>query len=299
LKFDIGVFTNISPEHLDFHETMDEYFKAKAKLFSMSNFAVINADDMYTTKLQGIIPCKYVRNGLDNESNITATDVRINNNYVEFKMYVNKQLETIRVSIPGRYSVYNALAAIAVTSMLGAQMQDILVALANIKVPGRSEIVDINKSFAVLIDYAHNASSLEAILVNTKKYIKGRVICVFGCGGDRDTEKRAEMGKIAGKYADFTIITTDNPRSEDPKKIIAQIEEGIKTTKGLYKVIINRKEAIEFSMMIAWKNDTVILAGKGHETYQELANNKKIHFDEREIVKKAAENMPGKEAITY
>lgn len=299
LKFDIGVFTNISPEHLDFHETMDEYFKAKAKLFSISNFAVINADDMYTTKLQNIIPCKYVRYGLDNESNITATDVRINNNYIEFKMYVNKQLETIRVSIPGRYSVYNALAAIAVTSMLGAQMQDILVALANIKVPGRSEIVDINKSFAVLIDYAHNASSLEAILVNTKKYIKGRAICVFGCGGDRDTEKRAEMGKIAGKYADFTIITTDNPRSEDPKKIIAQIEEGIKTTKGLYKVIINRKEAIEFAMRIAWKNDTVILAGKGHETYQEFANNKKIHFDEREIVKKAAENMPGKEAITY
>lgn len=299
LTFDISVFTNLSPEHLDFHENMDEYLKAKAKLFQMSNFAVINADDVYTTKLQKLITCKYARYGLDNETNVTATDVRINNNYAEFKMYVNKQLETVRVGIPGKYSVYNALAAISVTSMLGAQMQDILVSLADIKVPGRSETVDIEKSFAVLIDYAHNASSLEAILVNTKKYIKGRVICVFGCGGDRDTTKREEMGRIAGKYADFTIITTDNPRSEDPNIIIKDIEKGIKETKGLYKVIVNRKEAIEFAMRIAWRNDTVILAGKGHEKYQEFANGKRIPFDEREIVKMIASKMPGKEAINY
>lgn len=299
LKFDIGVFTNISPEHLDFHETMEEYLKAKMKLFSMSNFAVINADDMYSNKIEKNITCKSVKYGLDNEANITATDIRINNNFAEFKMYINKRLENIKVSIPGRYSVYNALAAITVASILNAQMQDILLALANIKVPGRSEVVDINKSFAVLIDYAHTESSLEAILINTKKYIKGRVICVFGCGGNRDTTKRAMMGKVAGKNADFTIITTDNPRNEDPKKIIANIEEGIKEVKGLYKVIVNRKEAIEFAMRIAWKNDTVLLAGKGHETYQEIADGKKIHFDEREIVKKIAEKMPGKEAINY
>ena len=273
--------------------------QAKAKLFDQSVFGVINADDLYTPKLLKHVNCKYVKYGLDNEANISATDIRINNNYVDFKMYINKQLQTITIPIPGKYTVYNAMAAIAVTSMLGAQMEDVLKALAEITVPGRSEIVQIGKSFAVLIDYAHNPTSLEAILVNTKKYVKGRVICVFGCGGNRDTSKRAEMGRIAGKYADFTVITTDNPRDEKPSKIAKDIKQGIDETQGLYKVIENRKEAIEFAMRIAWKNDTVILAGKGHETYQELAKGKKIHFDEREIVKKLAENIKGKDEIKY
>lgn len=298
LHFEIGVFTNLGQEHLDFHGDMDTYLKTKAKLFEMCSFGIINSDDVYTTKLLRLVPCKYAKYGLDNESNVTATDIRINNNYTDFKMYINKHLETIRLGIPGKYSVYNALAAIAVTSMLGAQMQDILVSLPNIKVPGRSEIVDIEKSFAVLIDYAHTPESLESILINTKKYIKGRVICVFGCGGDRDKTKRPEMGRIAGKNADFTVITTDNPRTEKTKDIIESIEKGIKETKGLYKVIENRKEAIEFAMRIAWKNDTIILAGKGHEKYQ-IIGNKKIDFDEREIVKSIAEKMPGKEATNY
>ncbi len=299
IKFEIGVFTNLAREHLDFHSDMDSYLNAKAKLFDQSIFGVINADDIYTPKLIKKVKCKYVRYGLDNEANISATDIRINNNYVDFKMYINKQLQTITVPIPGKYTVYNAIAAVAVTSMLGAQMEDVLKGLAQVKVPGRSEIVDIGKSFAVLIDYAHNPSSLEAILMNTKKYVKGRVILVFGCGGNRDTTKRAKMGEIAGKYADFTVITTDNPRDEKPSSIAKDIEQGINTTNGLYKVIENRKEAIEFAMRIAWKNDTVILAGKGHETYQELAKGRKIHLDEREIVKKAAEKMPGKDEIKY
>ena len=299
IKFEIGIFTNLAREHLDFHKDMDSYLLAKAKLFDQSVFGVINADDIYTPKLLKNVKCKYVKYGLDNEANISATDIRINNNYVDFKMYINKQLQTITVPIPGKYTVYNAIAAVAATSLLGAQMEDILTGLANVKVPGRSEIVDIGKSFAVLIDYAHNPSSLEAILVNTKKYVKGRVILVFGCGGNRDESKRSIMGEIAGKYADFTVITTDNPRDEKPYDISKQIEEGIKKTKGLYKVIDNRIEAIEFAMRIAWKNDTVILAGKGHETYQELAKGKKIHLDEREIVKKIAQKMPGKEEIKY
>ena len=299
IKFEIGVFTNLSREHLDFHNDMDSYLKAKAKLFENAVYGIINADDIYTSKLLKQIKCKYVKFGLDNESNVSATDIRINNNYVDFKMYINKQLQTITIPIPGKYTVYNAMAAIAVTSMLGSQMEDILQGLATVKVPGRSEIVDIGKSLAVLIDYAHNPDSLEAILMNTKKYVKGRVILVFGCGGNRDTTKRAKMGEIAGKYADFTVITTDNPRDEKPAKIAKDIEEGIKLTRGLYKVIENRKQAIEFAMKIAWKNDTVILAGKGHETYQELANGKKIHFDERDVVKKAALNMPGKDEIKY
>ena len=299
VKFEISVFTNLAREHLDFHGNMENYLSAKAKIFDQSIFGVINADDIYTPKLLKKVKCKYVKYGLDNEANITATDIRINNNYVDFKMYINKQLQTITVPIPGKYTVYNAIASVAVTSMLGAQMEDVLKGLATVKVPGRSEIVEIGKSFAVLIDYAHNPSSLEAILINTKKYVKGRVILVFGCGGNRDEEKRTQMGEIAGKYADFTIITTDNPRDEKPAKIAKDIEQGIKNTRGLYKVIEKRKDAIEFAMRIAWKNDTVILAGKGHETYMELAGGKKIPFDERQIVKKAAEKMPGKDEIKY
>ncbi len=299
IKFEIGIFTNLGREHLDFHGDMDNYLKAKAKLFEQSIFGIINVDDIYAPKLLKYVNCKYAKYGLDNEANVSATDIRINNNYVDFKMYINKQLQTITVPIPGKYTVYNAVAAVAACSMLGAQMQDVLVGLSTVKVPGRSETVDINKTFAVLIDYAHNPSSLEAILVNTKKYIKGRVILVFGCGGNRDKEKRKEMGKLAGTYADFTIITTDNPRDEKPETIAKEIEAGLKETRGLSKVIINRKDAIEFAMRIAWANDTVILAGKGHETYQELANGKKIHFDEREIVKKAAEKMPGKNEVKY
>ena len=299
IKFEIGIFTNLGREHLDFHKDMDNYLKAKAKLFDQSIFGIINVDDIYAPKLLKYVTCKYAKYGLDNEANVSATDIRINNNYVDFKMYINKQLQTITVPIPGKYTVYNAVAAVAACSMLGAQMQDVLVGLSTVKVPGRSETVDINKTFAVLIDYAHNPSSLEAILVNTKKYIKGRVILVFGCGGNRDKEKRKEMGKLAGTYADFTIITTDNPRDEKPETIAKEIEAGLKETRGLSKVIINRKDAIEFAMRIAWANDTVILAGKGHETYQELANGKKIHFDEREIVKKAAEKMPGKNEVKY
>ena len=299
IRFEIGIFTNLGREHLDFHKDMDNYLKAKAKLFDQSIFGIINVDDIYAPKLLKHVNCKYAKYGLDNEANVSATDIRINNNYVDFKMYINKQLQTITVPIPGKYTVYNAVAAVAACSMLGAQMQDVLVGLSTVKVPGRSETVDINKTFAVLIDYAHNPSSLEAILVNTKKYIKGRVILVFGCGGNRDKEKRKEMGKLAGTYADFTIITTDNPRDEKPETIAKEIEAGLKETRGLSKVIINRKDAIEFAMRIAWANDTVILAGKGHETYQELANGKKIHFDEREIVKKAAEKMPGKNEVKY
>ena len=294
IHFNASIFTNLSEEHLDFHETMDNYLIAKKKLFDISDLAIINGDDIYAPKLIKMLECKYATFGLDNAVNLTATDLRINADYGEFKMYVNKMLETIHINIPGKYTIYNSLAAIAVCSLFNCQMDAILLALANVKVPGRSEIVPINKTFTVMIDYAHTPSSLEAILTAVKKHAKGRIICVFGCGGNRDIQKRAMMGEISGKFADFTVITTDNPRNESPQKIIQNIEEGIKKTRGLYKSIENRKEAIKFAMRIAWKNDIIILAGKGHETYQILKNNKKIHFDEREVVKHLAEEMPDK-----
>lgn len=294
LHFAIGIFTNLSQEHLDFHGTMDNYLLAKSKLFEMCDFALVNGDDIHTPRLKKMIKCKIATFGLDNAVNITASDVRINNNNVEFKMYVNKMLETIVINIPGRFTVYNALAAIGTCSLLGAQMDAILLALSNIKVPGRSEIIDVQKTFTVMVDYAHNPSSLEAILSSIKKYVKGRIICVFGCGGNRDKEKRPMMGEISGRLADFTVITTDNPRNEDPSIIMKEIEDGVKKTKGLYKIIENRKDAIAFAMRIAWKNDLVLIAGKGHETYQELKNGKRIDFDERKVVKDIADKMPDK-----
>ncbi len=294
IRFIVGVFTNLSEDHLDFHGTMDNYLKAKAKLFEMSDFAIINGDDIYAPRLLKMINIKKATYGLDNAVDLTATDIRVNPSYVEFKMYVNKMLETIRINIPGRFTVYNALAAIGVCSLFGAQMDAICGALGALRVPGRNEVIDLNKTFTVIVDYAHTPSSLEAILSSAKKYTKGRIICVFGCGGNRDKEKRAMMGEIAGRLADFTVITTDNPRDENPGKIIADIESGIKQTRGLYKCIENRRQAIKFAMRIAWKSDVVIIAGKGHETYQEVENGKKLYFDDREIVRKLAEEMPDK-----
>ena len=294
LRFNISVFTNLSTEHLDFHETMDNYLNAKAKLFDMSDFAVINGDDLYYNQLSKIIKCKIATYGLDNKVNITATDLRINGNYTEFKMFVNKMLQTIIVNIPGRFTVYNSLAAIGVCSMLNIQMDAILLGLMNVKVPGRNEVVDIKKTFTAIVDYAHTPASLEAILVATKKYAKGRIILVFGCGGNRDKSKRELMGEIAGKYANFTCITSDNPRDEKEETILSMIEEGMKKTNGLYKVIKDRREAIKFAMRVAWKNDIVIVAGKGHETYQIFRNNKKVFFDDREVIKDIASKMPDK-----
>ena len=267
IKFIVGVFTNLSEEHLDFHETMDNYLNAKAKLFEMSDFAIVNGDDIYAPRLLKMIQGKKATYGLDNAVDFTATDVRVNPSYVEFKMYVNKMVETIRINIPGRYTVYNALAAIGVTSLFGAQMDAIIGSLGALRVPGRSEVIDINKTFTVIVDYAHTPSSLEAVITSAKKYTKGRIIVVFGCGGNRDKEKRAKMGEIAGRLADFTVITTDNPRDEKPAEIIADIELGMKQTRGLYKAIENRRQAIKFAMRIAWKSEVIIIAGKGHEKY--------------------------------
>ncbi len=294
IKFVVGVFTNLSEEHLDFHKTMENYLNAKAKLFKVADFALVNGDDIYAPRLLKTIKSKVATYGLDNLVDLTASDVRVNPSYVEFKMYVNKMLETLRINIPGRFTVYNALAAIGVCSLFGAQMDSILSALANLRVPGRNEVVDINKTFTVIVDYAHTPASLEAVLSSAKRYTKGRIICVFGCGGDRDKEKRAAMGEIAGRLADFTVITTDNPRNEKPDEIIKEIESGMKQTRGLYKAIENRRQAIKFAMRIAWKSDVVIVAGKGHEDYQELAKGKRIHFDDREEVRKIAEEMPDK-----
>ncbi len=291
--FDIGVFTNFSQDHISpkEHPDLKDYFEKKLKLFEMCKYGIINADDLYTAKIPDLIKNYPIETyGIDNYCNLSAKDVTVTNTYVDFKVKIKDRNERVKTSIPGRFSVYNSLAAICVTRMLGATPENIKEALENIKVPGRSEMVENKKDIPVMIDYAHSPESLESILKTLCSYTKGRVICVFGCGGDRDSSKRAIMGEIAGRCADYTIITSDNPRTEDPEKIINQIEEGIKKTKANYECIVNRKDAIKKAIKMASNNDIVLLAGKGHEKYQEI-NKVKNPFDERKIVKELAKEV--------
>ena len=284
--FDIGVFTNFSEDHISpkEHPDMKDYFESKLKLFDMCKLCFVNADDLQTSKIPKLLPDKNISTyGIDNYCNLLAKDITITNTAVDYKVKIGTRNERIKVDIPGRFSVYNSLAAIAITTKLGCEANAIKEALLDLKVPGRSELVENDKGLTIMIDYAHSPESLENILSATKSYTRGRLISLFGCGGDRDAGKRPLMGEISGRIADFTIITSDNPRTEDPDKIVNQIEEGIKKTKGKYICIVDRIEAIKYAINMANKNDIIILAGKGHEPYQEI-NGVKHPFDERIIV---------------
>ena len=283
--FDIGVFTNFSEDHISEHEhpDMEDYFKSKCKLFDMCKTAFINVDDLYGEKLKQIIPCEFATYGIDNSCNLLAKDITITNSYVDFKVKLTDRNERVKVDIPGRFTVYNALAAISIALKLGCSSENIKEALLEIKVPGRSELVPNKKGLTIMIDYAHSPESLENILSAVKSYTRGKVISVFGCGGDRDTSKRAIMGEISGRIADYTIITSDNPRTEKPELIVEEIESGMKKTNGKYEVVVDRIEAIKTAINMAGKTDIIVLAGKGHEPYQEI-NGVKYPFDERKIV---------------
>lgn len=285
--FDYGIFTNLYKDHISLkeHASMDEYFESKLKLFSMCPVGYVNADDFKCNKIIKESPnCQIKTYSVDNKSDLIAKDITITNVSVDFKVKLGQRNERIRVNIPGRYSVYNALAAISVTSSIGVDAEKIKEGLNDVLVPGRNELVPNKKELAIMIDYAHTAESLQNILQAAKTYTPGKVICVFGCGGDRDKEKRPVMGEVSGRLADYTFVTTDNPRTEDPLDIISQIEEGISKTKGKYEVVPDRKEAIRKAIEMMNKRDIVIIAGKGHEMYQEI-NGEKHPFDERQIVK--------------
>lgn len=284
--FDIGVFTNFSEDHISpkEHPDMEDYFSSKVQLFKMCKSAFINADDYHVAKLTKLVPeCDIKTYGIDNFCNVLAKDITITNAYVDFKVKIGMKNERIKTCIPGRFSVYNSLAAIAIAEKLGANADQIKEALEEVRVPGRSELINNKKELTIMIDYAHSPESLENILNAVKSYARGRVISLFGCGGDRDSSKRPIMGEISGRIADYTIITSDNPRTEDPQKIVDQIEEGIKKTKGKYTVVVDRIEAIKKAIKMADKKDIIVLAGKGHEPYQEI-NGVKYPFDERVIV---------------
>ena len=285
--FDYAIFTNLYKDHISLkeHSDMNEYFESKLKLFSMAPKGFVNSDDFKCNKIINNSPkCDIKTYAVDNKADILAKDITITNISVDFKVKLGTKNERVKVNIPGRYSVYNALAAISLATSLGIDTEKIKEGLENIVVPGRNELVPNKEELAIMIDYAHTAESLENILQATKTYTPGRVICVFGCGGDRDTEKRPRMGEVSGRVADYTIVTTDNPRTEKPEDIISEIEKGISKTKGKYEIVVDRKEAIAKAIKIMNKRDIVIIAGKGHEVYQEI-NGEKKPFNEREIIK--------------
>lgn len=294
--FDYGIFTNLAEDHISEkeHTDIEDYFGAKLKLFKMCKKGFVNADDVYASMVPKLVPeCQITTFGIDNHCDVLAKDITVTNQYVDYKVKIGDKNERVKVSIPGRFSVYNSIAAIAVAMQFGCSSENIKEALINIRVPGRSELVDNKLGLTIMIDYAHTPESLEKILSTVKIYTRGRVISVFGCGGDRDKRKRPMMGEVSGRVADYTILTSDNPRTEDPQSIIDDIEKGIKITNGKYECIVDRVEAIRKAIKMANKKDMIVLAGKGHEITQEI-NKKKYPFDEREIVSKIVEELTEK-----
>ena len=289
-NFDIGVFTNLSQDHIspNEHGSMEEYFNAKRKLFKMCGKAVVNADSPYGKKVIDSVSCEVLRYGIENDAEIKAVNIKLSSEHVEFEVNTPWGSTPIKVNIPGRFSIYNSLAAIGVCGLLGAPLVNIASGLEKVGVPGRAEIVNIGRDYSVMIDFAHTPDSLENILRTVKAHVQGRLVCLFGCGGDRDRTKRPIMGKISGEIADFTVITSDNPRTEEPSSIIDDIEKGIKGTNAAYIKIIDRRQAIKYALENAKKGDVIVLAGKGHETYQ-MFGDRTIHFDEREVVKELLE----------
>lgn len=284
-SFQIAIFTNLTQEHLDYHNTMEEYYQAKRKLFNSAEIAVINIDDSYGRRLVNEIeiPCTTFSTK-DSTADFFADEIMCDGSGVSFLLHHNHVKGRVRFAIPGLYSVKNALAVIASCQRLGISLENIFKALAEIEgIKGRGEVIKTNRPFDVICDFAHTPDGLENILKETRQYAKGRVVLLFGCGGDRDRSKRPIMAEIAAKYADFIIVTSDNPRTENPKMIIADILKGMPLGAN-YIVIADRTDAISYAVKTAKRNDIVILAGKGHEQYQVLGN-KKLFYDERRIVK--------------
>lgn len=278
-RFAVGAFTNLTQDHLDFHKTMDAYAEAKAKLFSVSDTAVINCDDEYGASFVQKFGAKGY--GIDTDCTYKAVNTEFTQSGISFDM----NGERYSLNIPGKFSVYNALCAIGICLEAGIEPGFIANALSDADgVKGRAEVVPTDTDYTVMIDYAHTPDGIENILRTVRGFARGRVVILFGCGGDRDNTKRPIMGRIAGELADFCIVTSDNPRTEDPMGIIAMIEPAVKETGTPYVVIENRAEAICYALDNAQKDDVIVLAGKGHETYQILGSGT-IDFDEREIVK--------------
>ena len=285
LRFRAGIFTNLTQDHLDFHGTMEAYRDAKGLLFRQSDTAVLNLDDeagRYFARTVAVPRLTYSERR--DEADLTAKNLRLFPDRVEFEAVAEGAISRVRLPIPGGFTVYNALGVLTCGLALGLPLADCADALAKAPgVKGRIEVVPVPADFAVIIDYAHTPDALENILTTVRDFTAGRVICLFGCGGDRDRTKRPQMGAIAGSLADVAVVTSDNPRTEEPEAIIRDILPGLEGTAAEVVVEPDRRAAIRRALSLAKPGDTVVLAGKGHETYQEVGT-QVLHLDEREEV---------------
>ena len=285
VPYAVGIFTNLTQDHLDFHETMEAYCDAKAILFRTCGTGVCNADDSWTARLLKDATCKQFFYGRDAKADLRAEDIVLESDHVAFTAVTETERLPIRVNIPGGFMVYNTLDVLGAALALGISLEQSAAVLAGVSpVKGRVEVVPTpGKDYTVLIDYAHSPDGMVNVLSSVKGFAKGRTVALFGCGGDRDRTKRPKMGRVAAEIADFVVVTTDNPRTEKPADIIADILPGMEGFDTPYVVVENRVEAIHWAMDHAETGDVIVLCGKGHETYQEI-NHVKHHMDEREIV---------------
>lgn len=285
VRFDVAAFTNLTEDHLDFHKTMDAYCDAKAELFRRCDRAVVNADDSYAGRILSAAACPVLTTSVTTKEGLHAEDVALHAEGISFTAVCGEERERVTLPIPGKFTVYNALTVLGTARQLGISLYDCAEALKSAEgVKGRVEVVPTpGTPYSVLIDYAHTPDALENVLRTVRDFCKGRLITVFGCGGDRDPMKRPIMGKIGVELSDIAIITSDNPRTEAPMAIIQDILKGVNQESGEYIVMEDRRGAIRYAMDIAEKNDIIVLAGKGHETYQDI-DGQKHHLDEREEV---------------
>ena len=291
--FDYGVFTNISPDHIgaNEHSDFDDYLHCKSLLFSQCRVGVVNGDDAHIKDILAGATCEAESFGMNEGNDIQAYDTELVNggSYLGVKFKTKGLIDdTFVCDMPGRFTVYNALCAIAVCRHFDIKADVMNEALKSAKVKGRIEMINVSPDYTLMIDYAHNAMALESLLTTLKEYDPGRIVTVFGCGGNRSRDRRFEMGEVSGRLSDFTVITSDNPRDEEPQAILDDIETGIKKTDGEYIKIIDRKEAIAYAMKNAKKGDVVVLAGKGHEDYQEIKG-VKHPMDERVLIREICE----------
>lgn len=292
--FDLGIFTNLEPDHIgpNEHSSFEEYMACKGLLFKQCKVGIVNADDKHVKELLEGHTCDVETYGFGEGADLRAENVELyrENGELGVKFSVSGKPDiAVKVPSPGRFSVYNALTAIAICRHFEVEEERMKDALFKAHVKGRIEMIPISPEFSLMIDYAHNAMALQSLLTTLKEYNPGRLVCLFGCGGNRSKLRRFEMGEVSGKLADLTIITSDNPRFEKPEDIIADIRTGIQKTKGEFVEIVNRKEAIAYAIHNAKPGDIIVLAGKGHEDYQEIEG-KKYPMDERVLIQEILEN---------
>lgn len=297
-NFSTAIFTNLTQDHLDYHGTYAEYRNTKSLLFSRlgnnskdKKFATINVDSPHADYFQKVTSAEIITFGINNKADVTAKNICLNSKGVYFLLDTFRGKIEIDFPLVGRFNVYNALAAITAALIEKISLKSIKDSLSKLSsIRGRMEVIDKGQDYLALVDYAHTPDALESILTSVKEFSEGKMITVFGCGGDRDKEKRAIMGEIASDLSDMVFVTSDNPRSEDPMNIMKDIEVGIKRSDlSHYELIVDRKEAIHQAIKVATANDVVVIAGKGHETHQ-IFKDKTIHFDDVEIVREAILN---------